>query len=294
MRHTPSGLPAAVVGRLAWECTPAVPAAAGSSRLAGRPQWLAGSRPRLGTQHPRYPYHRRPRSRHSLVLLARPATEYRAGRGDRRAHGTVGSGSFWPLGIACAGVVVTYLLGVVGLVGHAPSLTSPLGAVEAEVLPSCRVLLSRRSSVLRPPPTSQVASPWTSARTLYHGFQWMWATDDLRPPLFHRLLSQHSAPPTPRSSSRLRIQTLRLFHGLHLACKARLSFVPYGLTSRRCRVHVLLRTTGLHLLLGGILRFSTPGHPGALGACYVALWRLPRPDLHRLADGDLQGTPRDG
>jgi hypothetical protein len=56
----------------------------------------------------------------------------------------------------------------------------------------------------------------------------------------------------------------------------------------------MLRTTGLHLLLGGILRFSTPGHPGALGACYVALWRLPRPDLHRLADGDLQGTPRLG
>src|SRR6266540_4344569 len=54
----------------------------------------------------------------------------------------------------------------------------------------------------------------------------------------------------------------------------------------------MLRTTGLHLLLGGIRRFSTPGHPGALGACDVALWRLPRPDLHRLADGDLQGTPR--
>jgi hypothetical protein len=108
--------------------------------------------------------------------------------------GTVGSGSFWPLGIACAGVVVPYLLGVVGLVGHAPALTSPLGTVAAAAFPSCRVLLSRRSSVLRPPPTSQVASPWTSARTLSHGFQWMWATDDLRAPLFHRLLSQHSAP----------------------------------------------------------------------------------------------------
>ena len=31
----------------------------------------------------------------------------------------------------------------------------------------------------------------------------------------------------------------------------------------------------------GIHRFATPGHPGAAGACYVALWRLPRPDFHR-------------
>lgn len=32
--------------------------------------------------------------------------------------------------------------------------------------------------------------------------------------------------------------------------------------------------------------------PRALGACYVALWRLPRPDLHRLADGDLSRHTR--
>jgi len=41
----------------------------------------------------------------------------------------------------------------------------------------------------------------------------------------------------------------------------------------------------------GILRFSTPGHPGALGACYVSLWRLPRPDLHRQVVSAFQGTP---
>ena len=48
------------------------------------------------------------------------------------------------------------------LCGHAPSLTSPLSPVEAETLPSHRVVLSRWSSVLWPPPTSHPASPWTS------------------------------------------------------------------------------------------------------------------------------------
>ena len=54
-----------------------------------------------------------------------------------------------------------------------------------------------------------------------------------------------------------------------------------GLTCRRCRIPIMVRTAGLHLLLGGILRFATPGYPRAAGACYVALWRLPRPDFHR-------------
>ena len=40
----------------------------------------------------------------------------------------------------------------------------------------------------------------------------------------------------------------------------------------------------------GIFRFSTPSHPEALETCYVALWRLPRPDFHRLVNGALQGT----
>jgi hypothetical protein len=53
----------------------------------------------------------------------------------------------------------------------------------------------------------------------------------------------------------------------------------------------MVRTTALHLLLGGILRFSTAGHPTALEACYVALWRLPRPDFHRQVNDDFQGTP---
>jgi len=53
----------------------------------------------------------------------------------------------------------------------------------------------------------------------------------------------------------------------------------------------MVRTAGLRSLLRRILRFTTPGRPGAVAACYVALWRLPRPDLHRLVIGAFQGTP---
>ena len=49
----------------------------------------------------------------------------------------------------------------------------------------------------------------------------------------------------------------------------------------------MLRAAGLRLLLGGIQRFSTIGHPKALVACYVASWQLPRPDFHRLAVDSL-------
>ena len=44
----------------------------------------------------------------------------------------------------------------------------------------------------------------------------------------------------------------------------------------------MVRTTELRSLHGRILRFTTPGRPGAAAACYVALWRLPRPDFHQL------------
>ena len=51
---------------------------------------------------------------------------------------------------------------LLALFGHAPSLTSSLSPVKVEALPSHRVMLSRWSSVLWPPPTSHPASPWTS------------------------------------------------------------------------------------------------------------------------------------
>jgi hypothetical protein len=59
----------------------------------------------------------------------------------------VGPDTSWPPGIA-AEVLATFLSDVVGLFGHAPSLTSSLSVVEAEALPSDRVVLSRPSTVL--------------------------------------------------------------------------------------------------------------------------------------------------
>jgi hypothetical protein len=67
----------------------------------------------------------------------------------------------WPSSIVCAGVLVIYL--EVGLaLRQAPSLTSSLNSVDVETLPSPRVLLSRRSSVLWSPATSHPASSWIS------------------------------------------------------------------------------------------------------------------------------------
>src|SRR5207244_3931753 len=60
-----------------------------------------------------------------------------------------------------------------------------------------------------------------------------------------------------------------------------------GLTCRRCRIPFMVRTTGLHSFRRRILRFTTPGRPGAAAACYVALWRLPRPDFHRFSHQNL-------
>jgi hypothetical protein len=69
-------------------------------------------------------------------------------------------------------------------------------------------------------------------------------------------------------------------------------WVPIGLTSRRCRICVMLRAAVLHPFLRGIRRFRTSSPPEALGACYVASWQLPRPDLHRSADDDFSGDTR--
>jgi hypothetical protein len=75
-----------------------------------------------------------------------------------------------PPGIACAGVLVICLWVLLALFGHAPSLTSSLSPVEVEALPSHRVVLSRWSSVLWPPPTSHPASLWISPHRLIPEF----------------------------------------------------------------------------------------------------------------------------
>jgi len=97
-----------------------------------------GTPRRRGVRSLRSPRHR-PRERpRSPELLPRPATEHRAGRCGHTERGTVGSDSSWPQDTVGAGVLVTFLAGVVGSCEHAPSLPSPLDAVEAGGLPSGR------------------------------------------------------------------------------------------------------------------------------------------------------------
>jgi hypothetical protein len=47
----------------------------------------------------------------------------------------------------------------------------------------------------------------------------------------------------------------------------------------------MLRAAPLLSFLRRILRFSTSGHPEALGACYVDSWQLPRLDLVMVGRG---------
>jgi len=118
----------------------------------------------------------------------------------------------------------------------------------------------------------------------------MWTTDRVRSPLFHRLLSQHPAPPYAGGFFAAAIQVLHHFHGLRYQSVTRLPLAPLsGLTFRRCRIHFMLRAVVSLLFLRGLHRFSTSGCPDALDACYVASWQLPRPDLHRLVDDDFAG-----
>ena len=129
-----------------------------------------------------------------------------------------------------------------------------------------------------------------------------WSTDQMRPPLFRRLLCAmqcianiplalrrrvpHGCTP---GSSPLPWPSLSLTSSAPSGsrCRANISALPCDL---RIAIHFMLRAAVLLSFLRRILRFSTTGHPGALGACYVASWQLPRLDSHQLADDSFQGT----
>jgi hypothetical protein len=159
------------------------------------------------------------------------------------------------------------------LFGHAPSLTSSLDLAAVEALPSPRVLRSRRSSVLWPPPTSHPTSHGTSHSGLYPQLRRMWAADRRRPPLFHRRLSPHPAPPMPEGSSALLSRVSAPSMAFTLPERLGSLWVPVGLPCRRGRIRVLLRAAALPPCRRGIRRFRTSRHPEALGACDVASWQ---------------------
>ena len=52
----------------------------------------------------------------------------------------------------------------------------------------------------------------------------------------------------------------------------------------------MVRTASLRSLRGRILRFTTPGDPGAVAACYVALLAITTAELPPASHQDLQGT----
>ena len=112
------------------------------------------------------------------------------------------------------------------------------------------------------------------------------------PPQFPPPPSIRSAPPTPGSPSRLRVQALHRFHGLHpdyggsaLPCPA----LNRRERLRRRRLRVMLRTAsslppkGLLTPGSGPARFPT-GPP----ACYRASWQLPGPEFCRQATTSLR------
>src|SRR5437660_4488239 len=146
-------------GHPAWECIPAAPAGVGTFLPSDPPLLPRETVPRLVAPPLPGSRHRRRHCLRWLSLLAKPATVHRAGICGHRVRGTFAPDTSWPPGIAGAGVVVIYRSDGVGRFRHASSLTSPLSTIKAEALSSGRVVLSRPSTDIWPPPTSPTALP---------------------------------------------------------------------------------------------------------------------------------------
>ena len=168
---------------------------------------------------------------------------------------------------------------LLALFGHAPSLTSSLSPVEVETLPSHRVMLSRWSSVLWPPPTSHPASPWISLLQLIPAIT---MGVDHRP---------NETSPVPSSTfTTSRSPYAGEFFGAAFPGSSRLPWPSLSLTSsalpcspsganlstlQACPepvegIHFMLRAAVLLSFPRRLQRFSTIGHPIALVACYAA------------------------
>jgi hypothetical protein len=151
-----------------------------------------------------------------------------------------------------------------------------LSTIEAEALPSHRVMLSRWSSVLWPPPTSHPASLWISLHQLIPAIT---MDVDHRP-------NETSPVPSPTFTAS-RSPYAGEFFGAALSGSSRLPWPSLSLTSSAlpcsplganlsallpvCRtgVHFMLRAAVLLSFLRRLQRFSTSSHPEALVACYA-------------------------
>ena len=104
-------------------------------------------------------------------------------------------------------------------------------------------------------------------------------------------LSQHSAPSTPWSS--LMVLSRFFPSSMVFARKsvARLSISLYSrLADNATEFTLCYGLLFCPISHGGISRFSTHGHPHALGTCYEAFWQLPQPNFHWQADNSFQNT----
>ena len=107
--------------------------------------------------------------------------------------------------------------------------------------------------------------------------------------------SARSIPYTPMGSSRLHLQALHLFRGLRRDTRGSAPTCSSSseVLSRGGRIRHLLRTAQLLPPMGlSTCRFDPERFLSTPGTCYRAPWRLPGPDLHRLANSSFASTFR--
>jgi hypothetical protein len=102
--------------------------------------------------------------------------------------------------------------------------------------------------------------------------------------------SARSIPYTPMGSSRPHLQVLHLFRGLRRDTRGSAPTCSSSseVLSRGGRIRDLLRTAQLLPPMGlSTCRFDAERFLSTPGTCYRVPWRLPGPDLHRLANSSF-------
>ena len=195
----------------------------------------------------------------------------------------------WLSSIARAGILVICLMVWLAF-RHAPSLTSSLNLVEVETLPSGQVMLSYPSLSLRSTST-MVSSDSSSGIPQDFSLRLIPAVTLA---LYQRP-GETSPVPSPafttsRSPIRRRVlcscypgSTPLPWPSVSISNSAP-SCSPFGANITTLQDSLDVTGCCFAPLSQRVTRFSTSGYPDALDACYVAPWRLPRPDFHRLAD----------
>jgi len=110
---------------------------------------------------------------------------------------------------------VIFLLRVVVPYRACTSLTFPFRLIEVETLPSASLSLPAFIGNMASSDFLQGLSPDFDNVRLYQKLQQLWPIDPIRSPLFHPLLSLHSASNTPESSSRLHSRVFTSSFDLH-------------------------------------------------------------------------------